>query len=230
MKISFAITFVIISLSLIVWVLVYISSPVPPDPAETSLIVGASAGIVLFTKWIASRGFSRNMHKKSARASYNVFLSYASADSLLVQELQDQLAKHGLQIWRDKDNLYGGQQWPKMLGEAIADSNALLLIWSNHAVDSQYVEMEWCTAVALKKPIIPCWLDDTELPASLRSLQAVDARKPEAAVSKILSFIQSEKPGEPAHDADVIRKLAEIPFRDPERVLQFVKTSFKQGL
>jgi len=49
-----------------------------------------------------------------------VFLSYARHDWPSVQPLVQSLGVHDIAVWRDQDNLYGGQHWPKAIGEAIA--------------------------------------------------------------------------------------------------------------
>lgn len=48
---------------------------------------------------------------------------------------------------------------------------------STNSYASNFVELEWTTALALRNPILPCRLDGTPLPASLSALQAVDARQ-----------------------------------------------------
>ena len=75
-----------------------------------------------------------------------VFLSYARRDLPTLQPLLQDLGAHGITIWRDQDSLYGGQHWPKAIGEAIAAHDVLLLVWSQEAVASHFVEFEWNTA------------------------------------------------------------------------------------
>ena len=99
----------------------------------------------------------------------SVFLSYARDDREVVQQLAQGLMERGVSVWRDQEKLYAGQKWPKALGEAIASHDAFLLVWSKHSAASEYVELEWCTAVALKKTILPWLLDDTPLPSSITS-------------------------------------------------------------
>ena len=86
------------------------------------------------------------------------FLSYSREDLELADRVSRQLADAGVTVWRDQEQLYGGQRWPKALGEAIAASDALVLLWSRHAAKSAFVELEWCTALALRKVVIPCLL------------------------------------------------------------------------
>ncbi|MBX3334369.1 MAG: toll/interleukin-1 receptor domain-containing protein [Nitrospira sp.] len=58
-----------------------------------------------------------------------VFLSYAHADLPLIEQLEARLQASSpeIAIWRDQEKIYGGQKWPKVLGEAIADQDVFLL-------------------------------------------------------------------------------------------------------
>jgi hypothetical protein len=51
-----------------------------------------------------------------------VFLSHSREDLPLIEQLEARLKTHPqISIWRDQEKIYGGQKWPKVLGEAIAD-------------------------------------------------------------------------------------------------------------
>ncbi len=99
-----------------------------------------------------------------------LFLSYARADLDQVVPLARDLEARGLRVWRDQERLYSGQRWPKAIGEAIAGQEALLLMWSQRAAQSPWVEWEWTTALALQKPLLLCHLDATPLPPSLQAV------------------------------------------------------------
>jgi hypothetical protein len=57
-----------------------------------------------------------------------VVLSYARDDWQVVQRLAQELVAHGLTVWRDQDSFYGGQRWPKAIGEAIATHDRVVLV------------------------------------------------------------------------------------------------------
>ena len=118
-----------------------------------------------------------------------VFLSYARRDLPTLQPLLQDLVEHGITVWRDQDSLYGGQHWPKAIGEAIAAHDVLLLAWSQEAAASHFVEFEWNTALALQKSILPCLLDQTPLPPALSAINGIDARLPHEALPKILQAL-----------------------------------------
>src|SRR3981081_2261579 len=114
-----------------------------------------------------------------------VFLSYARRDLPNLQSLLPAPGAHGITIWRDQDNLYGGQHWPKAIGEAIAAHDVLLLVWPQEATASHFVDFEWNTALALQKSVIPGLLDQTPLPPALSAINGIDARLPHEALLKI---------------------------------------------
>lgn len=155
----------------------------------------------------------------------SAFLSYSRADLPLTQQLEAQIANHpNISIWRDQEKIYGGQKWPKVLGEAIADQDVFLLAWSKHSAASHFVEFEWCTAIVLKKTIVPCLIDDTPLPASLKSFHG---HRPDD-VSGLTKSLQ----GAPSADAQrrelVIQSLNSITATDEKTVLAQAKTVFAQ--
>ena len=132
-----------------------------------------------------------------------IFISYARADGPAVQRLTQALTADGVIVWRDLDSLHGGQQWPKVIGDAIAANDLLLLVWSQHAASSHFVELEWTTAMALRKTLLPCVLDETPLPPALRAINAVDARHLTAALPRIQEALHQLVPATvAAHDAD----------------------------
>jgi hypothetical protein len=57
----------------------------------------------------------------------SVFLTYSRADLPLIEQLiaRLQTPTSDITIWRDQEKIYGGQKWPKVLGEAIADQEVL---------------------------------------------------------------------------------------------------------
>jgi hypothetical protein len=154
-----------------------------------------------------------------------VFLSYARRD---LPTLQD-LVEHGITVWRDQDSLYGGQHWPKAIGEAIAAHDVLLLVWSQEAATSYFVEFEWNTALALQKSVLPCLLDQTPLPPALSAINGIDARLPHEALSKILQALQQPvTPSKAEQNARVIATLEGITATDPAEVVQTAKAMFMQ--
>ena len=78
---------------------------------------------------------------------------------------------------------------------------------------SHFVEFEWTTAVALRKPLIPCLLDDTPLPSSLLAVQGIDVNAPDAP-ARLLAALQAAPPP-PAPGDRVFRVLGRLEISAP---------------
>lgn len=155
-----------------------------------------------------------------------VFLSYSRADLPLIEQLEACLraSAPNISIWRDQEKIYGGQKWPKVLGEAIADQDVFLLAWSKNSKASHFVEFEWCTAIALKKTIIPCLLDDTPLASSLGTFHGY--RLDDS--TGLIKSLQAAPLGDVQRREPVIRKLSDITATEETAVLAQAKTVFAQ--
>jgi len=156
----------------------------------------------------------------------SVFLSYSREDLPLIERLEAHLKTHpDISIWRDQEKIYGGQKWPKVLGEAIADLDVFLLAWSKNSAASHFVEFEWCTAIALKKTIVPCLLDTTTLPPSLRATTAISLDN----LPKLVTTLTETPLGaDVVRHAEISSKLDQITATEPREVLTAAKTLFDQ--
>lgn len=103
----------------------------------------------------------------------STFFSYSSKDLPHILPYEQALQEAGGSVWRDKTSLKTGDYWPMRLGEAIEQQSLFLLFWSANANDSDFVTLEWNSAIALGKKIIPILLDNTPLPASLHAIHAI---------------------------------------------------------
>jgi TIR domain len=156
----------------------------------------------------------------------SVFLSYSREDLALIEQLEARLkaSSPNISIWRDQEKIYAGEKWPKRLGEAIADQDVFLLAWSRNSAASHFVEFEWCTAIALKKTIVPCLLDDAELTSSLKTFHGyrlVD-------ITELSSSLRAASLADAQRRNSVIASLATVTATDGETVLKQTKTIFFQ--
>jgi hypothetical protein len=110
------------------------------------------------------------------------------------------------------------------LGEAIADQDVFLLAWSKNAKASHFVEFEWCTAIALKKTVVPCLLDDTSLAASLRTFHGYQLND----VPRLIDSLLTAPRADAQRREPVIRKLSEIVSTEEASVLAQAKAVFAQ--
>ena len=159
----------------------------------------------------------------------SAFLSYAQADHQRAEALEDGLRVRSVSTWRDKTNLHAGAKWPKVLGEAIQRTSALVLLWSTAASKSEFVELEWNIALALKKPILPVLLDETPLPASLCAMQGIKELEGIAdRVTVALQAIEHTQPESTLRQRTIIGQLDKLPSENLHGALKAVKILLEQ--
>ena len=101
---------------------------------------------------------------------HDVFISFAFPDKQAAAKIYTYLKSNGINPFWCED-LAAGQDYPKLLGEAIRDSKSFLLVVSDSADNSDSVRNETTIAHNNKKPIIPVRIDD-KLPKNLEYLTA----------------------------------------------------------
>ncbi len=116
-----------------------------------------------------------------------VFLSYAHADARLAKVLAAVLSSAGYQVFSGQD-LLPGDNFAQQIGEALEESEAMVVLISPASVDSPWVKKE--IDFALGSPnyagrLIPVVVRPTaEMPWILRRLDPVRAGKSPAEVGK----------------------------------------------
>jgi hypothetical protein len=112
-----------------------------------------------------------------------VFISYASQDKPVVQELSRNLASEGwIDPWVDEKKLLPGQDWRAKIEEAVETSDIVIICLSSNSVSKEgfvQKELRYAREIALEKPeetifIIPFRLDACDVPRGLRFYQWAD--------------------------------------------------------
>jgi HEAT repeat protein len=105
----------------------------------------------------------------------HVFISYCHEDADFAHVLEDQLKQSGFAVWKDRE-LRAGDDWHVEIESAIRLASAVVLILSERALTSEYVNFEWAFAVGGGIPVLPLLLKikTDRLHPRLRSLQALD--------------------------------------------------------
>ena len=94
-----------------------------------------------------------------------LFISYSHADSTFVDKLETQLNNKGIRFWRDVHDMKSGRM-ETQVDRAIRQNPTVLLILSEHSLQSDWVEHEVRTARGLEKEmgrdvLCPVALDDS---------------------------------------------------------------------
>jgi len=80
-----------------------------------------------------------------------VFISHSWEDNEISRKLAEYLKRDGADIWIDYARISGGESLPRRLSEALEWCDTLVLLWSKSAENSYYVNLEWESALGLKK-------------------------------------------------------------------------------
>ena len=111
-------------------------------------------------------------------SQFDVFLSHGTPDKPWVRTLVRALEDSGLTVFLDEQAIYPGQNWVVGLSEAVQNSRAFVLVLSQATIERPWVEREWTAYLAEHGPrqlIVPVILEQSDLPAFLKPLQAIYA-------------------------------------------------------
>lgn len=100
----------------------------------------------------------------NSQYKYDIFMSYSRFDQEFATILSRDLSNVGCSIWMDINGIESGQEFARVIMDAIKESNTFLLLCSKNAYDSRFIIREMEYAIALQKRIIPIIIDDTPMP------------------------------------------------------------------
>jgi hypothetical protein len=106
----------------------------------------------------------------------STFISYSTENRSTANRIEQDLVGSGLGAWIDHSEIRVGNPLVDAIQQGLEQCACVALLWSRPASESRYVKLEWQAAIQIDKPIIPCRLDDTELPLLLRSILYCDFR------------------------------------------------------
>lgn len=87
----------------------------------------------------------------------HIFLSYSHRDKDYVHKLQKALQKEGFDVWID-DRIDYGTEWPKVIQKHLDECDAFVVVVSENAYESKWVQNELARAGRKKKPFFPLLL------------------------------------------------------------------------
>lgn len=102
----------------------------------------------------------------------HVFVSYAHDDEAVVGMIASDLVSHGFDVWWDR-RLQPGTSFNVEIDRALRTASCVLVVWSRHSVDSQWVQAEADVGCSCKT-LLPIRIDDTPLRVPFQLLQTLD--------------------------------------------------------
>jgi TolB-like protein/Tfp pilus assembly protein PilF len=103
----------------------------------------------------------------SAAAGRTVFLSYASPDAAVVNQVCEFLESHGVACWMAPRDVKPGAAYADAIVRAINEASALVLVLSASATASEHVSREVERAASKKKQVVAFRIDAANLSAEL---------------------------------------------------------------
>ncbi len=102
----------------------------------------------------------------------DIFLSYAREDELRAGELAAALEAQGWSVFWDR-RIPAGESWRSYIGTALQTAACIVVAWSRHSVDSQWV-LEEADEGRLRGILIPVMLDPVMPPRGFKEIQVAD--------------------------------------------------------
>lgn len=123
----------------------------------------------------------------AGETSGHVFISYSHKDSDYTHRLAEEMERRNIPVWID-DRIDYGTRWPHVIQEKIDSCKAFILIMSDNARTSDWVNNELTYAMGKDKKIFPLLLKgDTWLAvASIQYVNVRNRRLPEESFYKTL--------------------------------------------
>ena len=128
----------------------------------------------------------------------DVFLSYARADAAAAQRIASELGKGGWSVWFDRE-IAAHETFADVIAAELEKARAVLVLWSDAAVESQWVRSEANRARELRK-LVQARLGSPRLPMPFDQIQCADlgqrgarSRSDWSQVLRSLSLLLSEQ-------------------------------------
>jgi TolB-like protein len=102
----------------------------------------------------------------------DIFVSYASEDLERVKPLVAALEDCGWSVWWDRE-IGAGTSYDQVIEAAIDDAKCVLVIWSAHSIESEWVRNEASEGLE-RNILVPILVDDVRPPLAFRRRQTAD--------------------------------------------------------
>ena len=133
----------------------------------------------------------------------DVFISYASQDAAVANELVETLERHSIRCWIAPRDVKAGAQYADAIIRALTNARVMVLVLSAHSIASSHVGKEIERASSKKRPIIALRTDSAPLTPALEYFLSesqwieVKEGKTEAACAKLIDAIRDPERAAP---------------------------------
>lgn len=108
---------------------------------------------------------------------YGVFISYSHKDAKLISPIVQLIrSMRSDLVFQDTLSIKPGKPWESQLGDALQQSDVVIVFWCSHSKNSSEVKKEYEKAIQENKDVLPVLLDGSELPDEIAKYQWIDLR------------------------------------------------------
>ncbi|MBN1681152.1 MAG: toll/interleukin-1 receptor domain-containing protein [Anaerolineae bacterium] len=107
----------------------------------------------------------------------SIFISHSHKDIEWARRIAGDLEHQLFRVWLDRLEIDPSEAWPNEIKKGLSGAGIVLVIWTKHAAESEWVQKELIYALELKKMILPLVFDDTPLDLPIINLQYVNFRE-----------------------------------------------------
>ena len=102
----------------------------------------------------------------------DIFLSYNEKDRDVAHRVAAMLGSVGWTVWWDR-RIPAGETWRSVLEDALESMRCMVVLWSKHSIESEWVYEEATEGRRLGK-LVPVLIEPVRPPAGFREIQAAD--------------------------------------------------------
>ena len=102
----------------------------------------------------------------------DIFLSYAKEDRDVARRVATLLGNAGWVVWWDR-RIPAGRTWRSVLEEALQNMHCMVVLWSAHSIESDWVRDE-ADEARVRKKLVPVLIEAVNPPVGFRNIQAAD--------------------------------------------------------
>ena len=102
----------------------------------------------------------------------DIFISYAREDLENARQLAAVLEAQGWSVFWDR-TIPPGKTWRDLIGQALSDARSMVVLWSKHSVNSQWV-LEEADYGRNRQVLVPTFIENVDAPLGFGGIQAAD--------------------------------------------------------